>query len=130
MTSVTMATLGGQPTVISGGNDLTVRVWDLGTGSQIDVPFISRIGPIRALTCRASDNYLQYRLPVNIAVGAQHGISAFKLFQARNDIGKCEEFFALELQETTLSAMWADRRTIIVATDSGIAVFELPDRHS
>ena len=49
MRSVAAAELDGRPVVISGGDDQTVRVWDLATGTPVGDPFTGHDGPVTAV---------------------------------------------------------------------------------
>ena len=53
--AVAVAELDGRPVVISGGDDGTVRVWDLATGTPVSDPFTGHDGSVRAVAVAELD---------------------------------------------------------------------------
>ena len=53
--AVAVTELDGRPVIISGGDDGTVRVWDLATGTPVGDPFTGHDGPVRAVAVTELD---------------------------------------------------------------------------
>ncbi|HEY7814595.1 MAG TPA: WD40 repeat domain-containing protein, partial [Nakamurella sp.] len=53
--AVTTATRNGDPVVISGGNDSSLRIWNLATGRPVADPLTGHDGPVRAVTTATLD---------------------------------------------------------------------------
>ena len=52
---VAVAELGGRPVVVSGGDDQTIRVWDLATGTPVSDPFTGHEDMVRAVAVAELD---------------------------------------------------------------------------
>ena len=50
-----VAELDGRPVVVSGGEDRTVRVWDLATGAPVGDPFTGHTGAVNAVAVAELD---------------------------------------------------------------------------
>ena len=53
--SVAAAVLDGQPVAVSGGDDGTVRVWDLATGTPVVDPFPGHVGAVNSVAAAVLD---------------------------------------------------------------------------
>ena len=55
MNAVAATELDGRPVVVSGGDDQTVRVWDLATGAPVGDPFTGHTGSVHAVAAAQLD---------------------------------------------------------------------------
>ena len=72
--AVAAAELDGRPVIISGGDDRTVRAWDLATGTPIGQPLTGHDGPVNAVAAAELDGR-----PVIISGGEDGTVRAWDL---------------------------------------------------
>ena len=124
--AVTALELDGRPVVISGSSDETVRVWDLATGAPVGSPLTGHSGPVNAVVSRTGQGLIADGCPAYVGVGARNvaTVSAIRL-EADGNL-RWEQIAALEVRSDILALALMSRRTITVATELGIVVFDLP----
>ena len=69
MNAVAAAELDGHPVIIFGGEDRTVRVWDLATGAPAGDPFTGYDGTVNAVVSQTRQGLIVDGCPPCVAVG-------------------------------------------------------------
>jgi hypothetical protein len=110
--------------VISGGDDGTVRVWDLATGVPVGNPFTGHKGAVQSLA------YLTTPGPAladaHFSAGAST-VAAISSISALDDGAlRWQRIAAPEMSSNVLALAWAYRRALVVGAELGIVVFDLP----
>ena len=126
MNAVAAAELDGRPVIISGGEDRTVRVWDLATGAPVGDPFAGHDGTVNAVVSQTRQGLIVDGCPPCVAVGDRKVItvSVIRLEGDRNL--RWEKIAAPEVRGDILSLAIMSMQAIAVATELGVVVFDLP----
>jgi WD40 repeat protein len=125
--AVAVTELDDQPVVISGSDDETVRVWDLATGDPVAHPFTGHRGRVRAIASQSRLCLIPTRPPAYVAVGATNMASVFAIHHDGDRDIRWEQVATPEVRSSILALALTSKRTIVVATELGIVVFDLPD---
>jgi WD40 repeat protein len=125
-TAVAAAKLDGRPVVISGGDDLTVRVWDLATGTPIRNPLTGHDGPVTAVAPQTTQGFPLGSLLVRIGVGSRNIATVSRVLRENDATLRWEQIAALEARSNILALALTSKRTLIAAAELGIIVFDLP----
>jgi hypothetical protein len=123
---VAAAELDGRPVVISGGDDGTVRVWDLATGTPVGDPFTRHDGPVNAVVSQTGQDLIADGCPVYVGVGARNVVTVSAICLEADGNLRWEQITAPEVRSDVLALALMSGRAIIVATELGIVVFDLP----
>ena len=126
--AVAAAELDGRLVVISGSDDRTVRVWDLATGAPVGDPFTGHDGPVNAVTSKTTRSLMQTGLSAYVGVGARNIASVGGICHEGDVRLRWEQIASVEVKSNILALAFASRRVIIVATEVGIVVFDLPSK--
>jgi WD40 repeat protein len=124
--TVAAAELDGRPVVISGSSDRTVRVWNLATGTPVGDPFTGHNGPVTAVAAQISEGLSPAGWPACVGVGATNIASVSTICLEDNGKFRSEHIAAPEVKGEILALALTSRCAIIVASELGIVVFDLP----
>ena len=124
--SVAVTELDGRPVAITGSDDETVRVWDLATGTPIGDPFTGHRGRVRTIASQTRPCLSPTHLPAYVGVGATNIAAVSAIHHNGNGNLRWEWIAAPEVRSSILALALASKRTIVVATELGIVVFDLP----
>ncbi len=116
----------GRPVVISGSSDETVRVWDLATGTPVSGPFTGYGGPVKAVVSQTGQGPIADSRPAYMAVGARNVVTVSAICLEADGNLRWEQIAAPEVRSDILALALTFRRAIIVATELGIVVFDIP----
>jgi WD40 repeat protein len=123
---VATAELDGRPVVISGSRDGTVQVWDLASRDPIGQPLTGSHGSVNALTSQPSRRPLRRGSPAYVGVGTKNIATVFAICYESDGNLRWEQMVSLEVRSNILALALTSNRTITVATELGIVVFDLP----
>jgi WD40 repeat protein len=126
--AVAVADLDGQPVVISGSDDRTVRVWDLATGTPIGDPFACSNGPVLSVAIAAADvcpGSRARKRPIHLVIGEGDTVSIQALSWV-SDASTWTQIVAPQIGTRVLATAWHPPRTLVVGTELGIVVLEVP----
>jgi len=126
--AVAAAELDGRPVVISGSDDRTVRVWDLATGTPVGDPLTGYDGAVNAVTSETTRSPMQTRLSAYVGVGARDTASVFGICLEGDVRLQWQQIAAPEVKSNILALTFTSRRVIVVASEVGIVVFDLPSK--
>ena len=119
-----MTELDGRPVVVSGGDDGSVRVWDLATGVHVAAHSIpGEVSSILLTGSKPSDTPASNGHLRMIACAMDR--AAFLKTTAGAQTGPWEQDTATQFSGQILTAAWRHPHTLIIGTESGIAVLQV-----
>jgi hypothetical protein len=110
--AVAVGELDGRPVVVSGGDDATVRVWDLRTSTPIGEPLSGHTGSVNAVAVGELDGR-----PVVVSGGSDHTMWVWDLRTRRAQ--------AMETGAPIETIAYVPSSKIIVGTNRGLALLHL-----
>jgi hypothetical protein len=123
--AVAAAELDGRPVVISGGDDRTVRVWDLATGTPVGDPFTGHSSQVLAVAPQAGQGLVPSDPPAYVATGGSNRVTVSAVHLESDGRWLWEQIVTPEVGADIIALTVMSKRAIIVATELGIVVLEL-----
>ena len=125
--SVAVGEVEGRPVVVSGSDDASVRVWDLATGVPVGEPFLGHTGSVVSVAVTATKGRRGSMLnntSLRIAIGSGHLVAVWTFSTVGADMWR--PIVAPEVGGNVLFLALSGLNTLVVATELGIVVLELP----